>query len=125
MKGTKRRIICMAPVESVVGIVGKKNTSLYDPARYGGQNQMIGFVRKNTAANRFRVSDGTFEYHSEATKAAALLRQAKFRGVSQAAHARLQDPTKRQADEIAWRSQTKYATLWGYVFHEEWLVYED
>ena len=47
----------------------------------------------------------------------------KFGIVSTATAARLADPTKMQADQLAYKAQTKYKTLRQYVFNQEWLAY--
>ena len=47
----------------------------------------------------------------------------KFGAVSIATAARLADPTKMQADQLAYKAQTKYKTLRQYVFNQEWLAY--
>ena len=47
----------------------------------------------------------------------------KFGAVSTATAARLADPTKMQADQLAYKAQTKYKTLRQYVFNQEWLAY--
>jgi len=47
----------------------------------------------------------------------------KFGAVSNATAARLADPTKMQADQLAYKAQTKYKTLRQYVFNQEWQAY--
>ena len=47
----------------------------------------------------------------------------KFGIVSASTAARLADPTKMQADQLAYKAQTKYKTLRQYVFNQEWLAY--
>ena len=47
----------------------------------------------------------------------------KFGIVSTATAARLADPTKMQADQLAYKAQTKYKTLRQYVFNQEWQAY--
>jgi hypothetical protein len=107
------RIKTIRPIESISGKLKKSDN--------------VGFALRKKTAKNFTVTRDDWSQHflTSEKQAAALARQAKFRGVSQAAHARLQDPTKRQADELAFRNQTKYTTLFGYVFHQEWIVWED
>ncbi len=57
-------------------------------------------------------------------QAAAKQRQAKFKAVVQSARERMMDPTKRQADEKAFKAQSRYTTLFGFIFHEEWMTFE-
>lgn len=121
--GTKRRLQCIAPVEAVIGKIGKGNAGLYDVHRYGGVNCFVGYQFANTGANRFRINTG--KYNLDPTKKASVIAaQAKFAAVSQATSERLLDPQKKQVDKLAWSKQTKYRTLFGYVFHLEWLAYE-
>ena len=68
--------------------------------------------------------DWTMQYKTEAAATAARQRQAKFRAVVLAAKERKVDPTKKTADEAAFAAQTRYKTMWAYLFHLEWLAYE-
>ena len=47
----------------------------------------------------------------------------KFGAVCAATSARLADPSMMQADQLAYKAQTKYKTLRQYVFNQEWLAY--
>lgn len=122
--GTKRRLECMAPVEAVIGVVGEKKSGNINPSRYGAADKVIGYRRSYGAANRFRVWNGKYVVSAE-KRGQVLAHQAKFRAVAQLARLRLMDAQHRQQDEINFKKQTQYGTLFGYVFHEEWLVYED
>ena len=55
----------------------------------------------------------------EAVAANPELRQ-KFAQASQAAHARLKDTAQQAADKAAFKKQSEYPTLYGYVFADEY-----
>ena len=114
-----RYINCIAPVESMIGKLGQK-----DKISGNGNQNYIGFRRKYSAVNRFALRTKEMVYAPNKV-VAALARQAKFRAVVQLATLRLKDANKRLLDEAAWKKQTKYKTLFGYVFHDEWISYED
>lgn len=49
-----------------------------------------------------------------------LARQEKFASVVKRTRTRLQDSEQMAADQAAFAAQTKYKTLWQYVFNQEW-----
>lgn len=121
--GTKRRLECVAPVEAVIGIVGAKKSGNFDPKRYGANNKVVGYQRSYGAANRFRVTNGIYEV--SANKIASVrAHQAKFKAVCQNTRLRMMDAQHRQQDELAFKAQTKYGTLFGFLFKQEWDSYE-
>ena len=61
---------------------------------------------------------------SKATHAKNIACQNALKTAAQAAKTALEDPTKRTIDEAAFKAQSKYTTLFGYLFHEEWMSYE-
>ena len=50
--------------------------------------------------------------------------RAKFTAVAAATRSRMADPSQAAADMAAFKSQTKYKTLYHYVFRQEWNAYE-
>lgn len=50
-------------------------------------------------------------------------RHEKFKQVRLATLQRLQDPSKITQDQIAFAAQSKYKTLYRYVFNQEWAAY--
>lgn len=117
-----RCIICMAPVQAVKGKFTKSKYR-FDAARYGSENACVGFTNKWSPANRYRFISGTYTVSASKIAQVNAHRQ-KFAAVAALARDRMADPTKRAVDEAAWKAQTKYATFFGYIFHEEWLTYE-
>lgn len=125
MKGTKRRLTCVAPVQHMIGVVGQTKGTKYDPERYGGLTKVVGYCRSYSTINRFAVrAKSGITYKDAATAQAAATRQAKFKAVAQSTRERMQDPNKRLVDAAAFKQQTKYATLYGYVFSLEWLAFD-
>lgn len=117
-KGTRRRMECIAPVEAFIGKFDKKATTAN--ARYGGNGYVVGFQRATGPANRFAYREkGVGDPSTQQT-----LIRTKFAAVVQSTRERMMDVTKRQQDEIAFKKQTEYGTLRGYVFHEEWMAFE-
>ena len=49
--------------------------------------------------------------------------RAKFKAVVAATHSRMADSSKAAADMAAFKAQTKYKTLYHYVFRQEWSAY--
>ena len=86
----------------------------------------VGFAKLKRSGTKFTVTrdDWTMKYKTEAAATAARQRQAKFRAVAQAAHERKIDPTKKTADEAAFKAQSKYKTMFTFLFHLEWEAYE-
>lgn len=56
---------------------------------------------------------------------AELAVQNRFKAVVAATRKRLQDASKMQQDIQAFKSQTKFRTLYQYVFNQEWSAYQD
>ena len=53
-----------------------------------------------------------------------LQHRAKFAAVCSATRSRMADPSQAAADMAAFKAQTKYKTLYRYVFRQEWNDYE-
>ena len=53
-----------------------------------------------------------------------LQHRAKFAAVCSATRSRMADPSQAAADMAAFKAQSKYKTLYRYVFRQEWNDYE-
>ena len=53
-----------------------------------------------------------------------LMHRVKFAAVCAATRSRMADPSQAAADMMAFKAQTKYKTLYRYVFRQEWNAYE-
>ena len=106
------KIKTIRPIESISGTLKKSDK--------------VGFaVRKATAKNFTVTRDDWTPHISPEKRGQVLAHQAKFKAVAQLARLRMMDAQHRQQDELAFKAQSKYSTLFGYLFHEEWLTYED
>ena len=89
------------PVEALHGKVRKTHT--------------VGFaMRKETGAKYTQTYSHTLSAPSEAQSEA----QTKFATAVKATRTRMADAAKQAADLIAFRKQSKYKTLYGYVFSQ-------
>ena len=95
------------PVEKIHGKISKKHK--------------IGFAHRTASGVNYSTS-----YGKRKTKpsTAELLSRQKFTAVVAATQARLINPEYIQRDQGAFSRQTKYTTLWGYVFNEVYKSWE-
>ena len=86
----------------------------------------VAFAMRKKSGTKYTVTrdDWSMKYSTAELAQAAKLRQNKFRSVAMAAHERMTDPTKKTADQLAFRNQSKYTTMFGYLFAQEWEAYE-
>lgn len=111
----------IAPIDSISGALGNRENNLCGKV-------VIANVRKQ-GGNKH---DGKpFQYFSVLTRTTAMLnptenvmaQRAKFAAVCQSTRSRMADPSQAAADMVAFKSQTKYKTLYSYVFNLEWKAY--
>ena len=90
------------------------------------KSDKVGFAKRKKSGTKFTVTrdDWTQKFSTAEKAQAAKLRQNKFRSVAMAAHERMTDPTQKTADQLAFRNQSKYTTMFGFLFHLEWDAYE-
>lgn len=108
-------IMTEAPVNYLSGKLSKKNCSIIYNHRTS-RNFCYTSVRKKKPHRA--KSAGSPVPPSQAAV------QTKFTSVAKATRARLMDPTKKAADIAAFKKQSKYDTLYKYVFNQEWEEYE-
>ena len=95
------------PVEKVHGKISKKH-------KIGFAHRTASGVNYSTAYGKRRTKPSTAE----------IANREKFKAVAQAAQARLINPEYIQQDQAGFSKQTKYSTLWGYVFNEVYKTWE-
>lgn len=97
------RIEYAFPVDKIHGKVAKSHK--------------IGFAHRTSSKLNYSV-----EYGKRSTPFSTdeVAHQTKFGIVANAARARMQDPSKMTADQEAFREQTKYKTMYQYLFNLEW-----
>ena len=100
------------PVESVHGKLKKTDK--------------VSFAMRSKSKTKYTVTrdDWKMVYKTAANEQAALANQTKFAAVAALARARMIDPTKMADDAVAFRNQSKYTTMFGYLFAEEWNSYQ-
>lgn len=99
----------IAPVEAVHGKLSRRD--LYGFAK-----------RQNPNGHGTRVAY-TFKAGTRATKPSEdeLALREKFAAVAKRTRERLQDPAQMAQDMVAFAAQTKYKTLYRFVFNQEWI----
>ena len=95
------------PIEKVHGKISKKHR--------------IGFAHLNSTGRNFTVEYGK---RTTSPTAAEVAQRDKFTAVAALARDRMIDPNFIPGDQVGFRNQTKYKTLWGYVFRQVWNGYE-
>ena len=96
------------PVEKIHGKISKKH-------KIGFAHRTASGVNYSTAYGKRKTKPSTAE----------LLSRQKFTAVVAATQARLINPEYIQRDQGAFSRQTKYTTLWGYVFSEVYKTWEE
>lgn len=97
------QVTYLDPIDHLSGRIGKKHRTIY-------------CYRRSSQRKFTQLREPYTRYWS----AAELARQQKFATVAKATRARLQDPTKMGTDQMAFAAQTKYKTLYRYVFNLIW-----
>ena len=95
------------PVETVHGKISKKH-------KIGFAHRTASGVNYSTMYGKRRTKPSTAE----------IANREKFKAVAQAAQARLINPEYIQRDQMGFSKQTKYTSLWGYVFNEVYQTWE-
>ena len=105
-------IFYLAPVENASGkIFGKKQVFVAVRRVWGKRKKGCSVTGERDLKN-----------HPFTEK--ELMHRAKFAAVCAATRSRMADPSQAAADMMAFKAQTKYKTLYRYVFRQEWNAYE-
>jgi len=102
------QVTYLDPIDHLSGKIAKKHRTTYN--------------YRVASGNKFTSVQGK---RSTPFSAAELARQAKFAAVVASTYARMQDAIKKPIDQAAFKAQSKYTTLYGYVFSKEWADYEE
>lgn len=112
---SRRRMVCVMPIEAVIGKMAPRDQKVNrDNA---GFKCFVGYQMSNSVFNRFRVMSRP---RSTAVLPEETQHRAKFKTAVTATRTRMQDPVKYQQDLAAFQAQSKYKTLYQYVFNSEW-----
>ena len=95
------------PVDKVHGKVGKKHKVGFAHLTSTGKNFTVVYGKRSTSASSTELSI-----------------RAKFAAVCATARERMKDPNFIDLDMIGFSRQSKYKTMWGYVFKQCWDEYE-
>ena len=98
----------MAPVEAIHGKLSKSDRYVFAKRK-----------KQNSAGERVAY---TFRHTRSETAPSqeVLVRRSKFATAVKATRERLNDPDRSLADMIAYAQQTKYKTIYSYVFNQEY-----
>ena len=94
------------PVDKVHGRISKQHK--------------VGFAHRKATKRNYTTVYGT---RSTPVTIDELNRRAKFAAVVQATQKRLINPTQNAIDQVGFAAQKRYATMYGYVFRQEWDAY--
>ena len=95
------------PIEKVHGKISKKHR--------------IGFAHLTASGRNYTVEYGK---RTSSPSAAEVAHREKFTAVCAQARDRMIDPNFIPGDQVGFRNQSKYKTLWGYVFRQVWNTME-
>ena len=95
------RVIYEDPIKDICGKIGKDSTMGF--AHRGNTKYTVKYGKRTTAV--------TVDEQAQRTKFAAVVK---------ATQARMQDPEQAMQDQLAFAQQSKYKSLYKYVFNQEW-----
>ena len=104
------QVVYEDPIHHISGKISKKFRTTYN---YRKQSE-----RKYTSVR------GERDLQNKPYTEKELTHRAKFVAVAAATRSRMADPSQAAADMAAFKAQTKYKTLYRYVFRQEWNAYE-
>ena len=116
-----KSIKTIAPIDSISGMIGSREGYLCGKA-------IIANIRKRGGQ---KYEGKPHQYFSVSTRSTAttvltpkiLERRAKFGAVVRATYARLADTAQAAQDMVNFKNQTKYKTMYSYIFRLEWDAY--
>lgn len=91
---------------------------------YGKKYNFTSVYRQSSQHPKGCTVMGTRSIVAHPYSEAELAVQNRFKAVVAATRKRLQDASKMQQDIQAFKSQTKFRTLYQYVFNQEWANYQ-
>lgn len=116
-----KSIKTIAPIDSISGMIGSRQGNLCGKA-------IIANIRTK-GGNKF---DGKpHQYFSVSTRSTATTNvtpsieahRVKFAAVAASTRSRMADPSQAAQDMVNFKNQTKYKTMYSYVFNLEWDAY--
>ena len=112
---SRRRMVCVMPVEAVIGKMAPSDQKVNK--QNAGFKCFVGYQLGRSVFNRYQVRS---KPRANAYSQDEQQRWKQFSDVVKATRQRLNDPDQSLVDQIAYSQQTKYKTLYSYVFNQEW-----
>ena len=112
---SRRRMVCVMPIEAVVGKMAPTDQKVNK--ENAGCKCFVGYQLGHSVFNRYQVRTRP---RSNAYSQDEQQRWKIFSDVVKATRQRMQDPDQSLADQIAYSQQTKYKSLYAYVFNQEY-----
>lgn len=112
---SRRRMVCVMPVEAIVGKMAPSDQKVN--RANAGFKCFVGYQVGRSVFNRYQVRS---KPRSKDFSQEELNRWKLFGDVVKATRERLMNPDQSLADQLAYSKQTKYKTLYAYVFNQEY-----
>lgn len=112
---SRRRMVCVMPVEAIVGKMAPSDQKVN--RANAGFKCFVGYQVGRSVFNRYQVRS---KPRSKDFSQEELNRCKLFGDVVKATRERLMNPDQSLADQLAYSKQTKYKTLYAYVFNQEY-----
>lgn len=110
---SKRRLVCVMPVEAIIGKIAPADQTVSKDNP--GFKCFVGYQRGNGIFNRYQVKKNPRRNpYAENEKNL----QTAFTNAVKATRQRMMDPDQSLTDQIAFSKQSKYKTLYSYVFNQ-------
>ena len=112
---SRRRMVCVMPVEAIIGKMSPSDQKVNK--ENAGFKCFVGYQVGRSVFNRYQVRSKprSKDYSQDEQN-----RWKLFADVVKATRERLNNPDQSLTDQIACSNQTKYKTLYSYVFNQEY-----
>lgn len=111
----------VAPIDSISGMIGSRESNLCGKAFIANIRKKGGQKHKGKPHQYFSVLTRSTA-PTELTEA-ILARRTKFGAVVRSTYARMADPAQAAQDMVNFQNQSKYVTMYSYIFNLEWNAY--
>ena len=88
------------------------------------KHHKVGFAHRKASKRNYTTVYSERDLQNNPYTEKELAHRAKFTAVAAATRSRMADPSQAAADMAAFKAQTKYKSLYQYVFRLEWNAYE-
>lgn len=112
---SRRRMVCVMPVEAIIGKMSPSDQKVNK--ENAGFKCFVGYQVGRSVFNRYQVRS---KPRSKDYSQDEMNRWKLFGDVVKATRERLMNPDQNLTDQIAYSQQTKYKSLYAYVFNQEY-----